>query len=96
MNIGTRNERALAEKAGRSQRPVRTFASVALAVVRQAGTSVQRHGWQYQITRIVLLAIAVFGLFVVAYFSVGWFLDEQQAQQELKRDIGPQNVNQQP
>ena len=49
-----------------------------------------------QMTRFVLLAIAVFVLFVVGYFSVGWFLDEQQPQQELKLDIGPQNVDKRP
>jgi hypothetical protein len=47
-------------------------------------------------TRFVLLAMAVFVLFVVAYFSVGWFLDEQQPQQELKLDLGPQNVDKPP
>ena len=46
--------------------------------------------------RFVLLAIAVCLLFVVAYFSVGWFLDERQPQQELKLDLGPQNVDQRP
>jgi hypothetical protein len=47
-------------------------------------------------TRFVLLAIAVFVLFVVTYFSVGMFLDAQQPQQELKQDIGPQNVDKRP
>jgi hypothetical protein len=47
-------------------------------------------------TRIVLLASAAFALFMVTYFSVGWFLDAQQPQQELKRDLGPQNVDQRP
>jgi hypothetical protein len=47
-------------------------------------------------TRFVLLAISVIVLFAAAYFSVGLFLDEQQPQQELKRDIGPQNVDKQP
>jgi hypothetical protein len=47
-------------------------------------------------SRFVLWAIAVCALFAVAYFSVGWFLDEQQPQQELKRDLGPQNVDQRP
>jgi hypothetical protein len=60
------------------------------------GTS-ERPTWLVtQMPRIVLLAVAVFAMFVVAYFSAGWFLDEQQPQQELKRDIGPQNVDQRP
>ncbi len=46
--------------------------------------------------RIVLWAIAVCVLFVAVYFSVSLFLDAQQPQQELKRDIGPQNVDQRP
>ena len=46
--------------------------------------------------RFVLLAIGVFALFVVAYFSVGQFLDARLPQQELKRDLGPQNVDQRP
>ena len=44
--------------------------------------------------RYVVLAVAIFLLFVVAYFSAGWFLDAEQPQQELKRDLGPQNVDQ--
>ena len=47
-------------------------------------------------TRFVLIAIGVFALFVVTYFSVGLFLDAEQPQQELKRDLGPQNVDQRP
>lgn len=47
-------------------------------------------------TRLVILAIGIFALFVVTYFSVGLFLDAQQPQQELKRDLGPQNVDQRP
>ena len=47
-------------------------------------------------TRFVLLAIGVFALFVITYFSAGLFLDAQQPQQELKRDLGPQNVDQRP
>jgi hypothetical protein len=47
-------------------------------------------------TRFVLWAIAVCMLFVIAYFSVGLFLDAQQPQQELKRDLGPQNTDQRP
>jgi hypothetical protein len=47
-------------------------------------------------TRFVLWAIAVCVLFVAAYFSVGFFLDEQQPQQELKRDVGPQNIDKPP
>jgi hypothetical protein len=47
-------------------------------------------------TRFVLLVIAVFVLFVVAYSSVGWFLDERQPQQGLKLDLGPQNVDKGP
>jgi hypothetical protein len=46
--------------------------------------------------RFVLWALGVCLLFLVAYFSVGLFLDEQQPQQELKRDLGPQNVDQRP
>ncbi len=45
-------------------------------------------------TRFVLWAVGVCVLFVVAYFSVGLFLDAQQPQQELKRDLGPQNLDQ--
>jgi hypothetical protein len=44
--------------------------------------------------RYVLLALAVCLLFVIAYFSAGWFLDAEQPQQELKRDVGPQNLDQ--
>ena len=47
-------------------------------------------------TRYVLLAVAVCALFVFAYFSANWFLDAEQPQQELKLDIGPQNVDQRP
>jgi hypothetical protein len=47
-----------------------------------------------QMTRFLPFAIGVFVLFVVAYFSAGWFLDEQKPQQELKLDLGPQNVDQ--
>jgi hypothetical protein len=47
-------------------------------------------------TRFVLLGIGVFALFVITYFSAGLFLDAQQPQQELKRDLGPQNVDQRP
>jgi hypothetical protein len=46
--------------------------------------------------RYVLLAVAFCLLFVAAYFSAGWFLDTEQPQQELKRDLGPQNVDQRP
>ena len=44
--------------------------------------------------RYVLLALAVCLLFVIAYFSAGWFLDAEQPKQELKRDVGPQNLDQ--
>ena len=44
--------------------------------------------------RYVLLALAVCLLFVIAYFSAGWLLDAEQPQQELKRDVGPQNLDQ--
>ena len=47
-------------------------------------------------TRIALLAAAILALFAFAYLSAGWFLDAEQPQQELKRDIGPQNVDQRP
>jgi predicted PurR-regulated permease PerM len=49
-----------------------------------------------QMIRYVLLAVAVCLLFVFAYFSAGWFLDAEQPQQELKLDVGPQNVDQRP
>jgi hypothetical protein len=47
-------------------------------------------------TRLMLLAAAVIALFLFAYISAGWFLDAEQPQHELKRDIGPQNVDQRP
>jgi hypothetical protein len=46
--------------------------------------------------RYVLLAIVVCLVFVVAFLNVGGFLDEQKPQQELKLDLGPQNVDQRP
>lgn len=58
--------------------------------------SLERRNATSLMTRIVLLASAAFALFMVTYFSVGWFLDAQQPQQELKRDLGPQNVDQRP
>jgi len=51
---------------------------------------------EIRMIRYVLLAIAVCLLFVVAYFSAGWFLDVEQPQQELKLDVGPQNVDKRP
>jgi hypothetical protein len=46
--------------------------------------------------RFVVLAVAVCFLFAFAYVSAGWFFDAEQPQQELERDIGPQNVDQRP
>jgi hypothetical protein len=47
-------------------------------------------------SRFVLIAVGIIALFLITYFSVGLFFDAEQPQQELKRDLGPQNVDQRP